>query len=93
MKIKQRAVSDTRILTIIPQNRRREGNGMFMKKLALILVCFCTLLALTACGKKCENGCGKNADPECMADMCDACCDYYMGLNGCYSRHYDSKWD
>ena len=62
-----------------------------MKKLMIIaIIC---ILMLTGCGKKCENGCGNAADPDCMADMCDDCCDYYMGLNGCYAKHYDSKWD
>lgn len=44
-------------------------------------------------GPECANGCGNSADPECMAEMCDNCCDYWMGLNGCYAKHYDSKWD
>lgn len=66
---------------------------MRVKKFALILVVICMMLSLTACGKKCANGCGNAADPECMAEMCDDCCDYWMGLNGCYKKHYDSKWD
>lgn len=57
------------------------------KKLALILAVLCLMMSLTACGAKCENGCGNAADKDCMADMCDKCCDYYMGLNGCYANH------
>lgn len=60
---------------------------MKYKRLVLVLVFICTLLSLTACSKKCANGCGNAADPECMAGMCDKCCDYYMGLNGCYAKH------
>ncbi len=58
-----------------------------MKKLGLILVLLCVMLSLAACSKECKNGCGKAANPDCMADMCDRCCDYFMGLNGCYSSH------
>lgn len=57
------------------------------KKFALILVIICMMLSLVACGKKCTNGCGNAADPQCMAGMCDRCCDYWMGLNGCYKSH------
>lgn len=65
---------------------------MKIKKLLLVLTILCMLM-LNGCGKKCENGCGNSADPDCMAGMCDDCCDYYMGLNGCRANHYDSKWD
>ena len=58
-----------------------------MKKIALILVAVCMVLSMTACGKKCANGCGNTANSQCMASMCDRCCDYWMGLNGCYYRH------
>ena len=57
------------------------------KKFTLILVVICMMLALTACGKKCANGCGSAADPQCMADMCDNCCNYWCGINGCYKDH------
>ena len=66
---------------------------MRLRKLFLLLGILGVMLSFTGCGKKCANGCGEKADPECMAEMCDDCCDYYMGLNGCYSKHYDSKWD
>lgn len=56
-------------------------------RFTLALVLICMMFSLVACGKKCENGCGKTANPKCMADMCDDCCDYWMGLNGCYSQH------
>lgn len=58
-----------------------------MRKFVLILIVMCIMLSLTACSKKCANGCGKEADPKCMAEMCDECCEYWMGLNGCYSEH------
>ena len=57
-----------------------------MKKTILIIM-ICTMLVLAGCTKQCENGCGNPADSQCMADMCDKCCDYYMGLNGCYRSH------
>ena len=60
---------------------------MKLKKLTLIFVVLSMLFTQTACGRKCENGCGNTANSACMADMCDRCCDYYMGLNGCYARH------
>lgn len=43
--------------------------------------------------KKSANGCGEMADSKCMAEMCDDCCDYYMGLNGCCSKDHNSKRD
>lgn len=58
-----------------------------MKKILVFLMAFCLMLCLAACGKKCENGCGNAADSQCMADMCDNCCEYWMGLNGCYKNH------
>lgn len=60
---------------------------MKSKRIVLMLVVLCMLLSLTGCGKKCANGCGKAADSDCMAEMCDECCDYWMGLNGCYRNH------
>lgn len=60
---------------------------MKFKKIAMILITVCMLFSLTACGKKCENGCGEAADPECWADMCVDCCDWYWGLNGCRANH------
>lgn len=58
-----------------------------MKKMALVLVVLSMVICLAGCGKKCENGCGDAADSQCMAGMCDNCCDYWMGLNGCYKDH------
>lgn len=60
---------------------------MTKRKIAFILVVLSMLLTLTGCGKKCANGCGNAADSKCMAEMCDQCCDYWMGLNGCYRDH------
>ena len=60
---------------------------MKYKMFALIITILCMLSLFTGCGKECANGCGAKADPNCMADMCDDCCDYWMGLNGCYANH------
>ena len=60
---------------------------MKFRKLTALFLIVCMLFTLTACGKKCSNGCGQAANPDCYADMCDKCCDYYMGLNGCYANH------
>ncbi len=60
---------------------------MKIRKFILALLIVCIMLAFAGCSTKCENGCGKAADPNCMADMCDKCCDYWMGLNGCYKSH------
>lgn len=60
---------------------------MKSKKCAIVVFALCMLLALTGCSKECANGCGKSADPDCYAEMCDSCCDYWMGLNGCRSNH------
>ena len=60
---------------------------MKIKKIALMLVLAALLVMLSACGKKCANGCGRAANPDCMAGMCDQCCDYWMGLNGCSRNH------
>lgn len=56
-------------------------------KLALLLVIGSLLLSLAGCAKECANGCGDKADPDCMAEMCDRCCDYWCGINGCYVNH------
>lgn len=60
---------------------------MRSKLIALILIVVCIFGILTGCGKECANGCGNSADTKCMAEMCDKCCDYWMGLNGCYRNH------
>lgn len=57
------------------------------KKMVCIIAVFCLILSPTACGKECANGCGESANSECMAEMCDRCCAYWMGLNGCYADH------
>lgn len=58
-----------------------------IKILLCVIMISSMVLSLTACGKECANGCGEKANPECMADMCDKCCAYWMGLNGCYADH------
>lgn len=60
---------------------------MKLKRFALILAVLCLLFSLTACSKECRNGCGEPADPDCYAEMCDKCCDWFCGLNGCYANH------
>ena len=60
---------------------------MRVKKVVLIIAVLCVLLSFTGCGKKCATGCGNSADPKCAAEMCDSCCDYYAGLNGCRASH------
>ncbi len=53
-------------------------------------VCIVVIVALVlGIGSKptCSNGCGEPADPNCMAGMCDDCCDYWLGINGCYRGH------
>ncbi len=60
---------------------------MNVKRFALIFVVFCLALSLAACSKKCSNGCGNAANSQCLAGMCDKCCDYWAGLNGCYKGH------
>jgi len=57
------------------------------RRIVLISNGLSMMLALTGCGKKCANGCGNSADSKCMAEMCDKCCDYWMGLNGYYRDH------
>lgn len=64
---------------------------IFKKTISMILIVITILAMLTmsSCGKaKCKNGCGNPADPDCMAGMCDDCCAYWCGLNGCYANHY-----
>lgn len=60
---------------------------MKIKKIVVLLVVIGMLFCTTACGKKCANGCGRDANPECWADMCDYCCAYWQGLNGCRANH------
>lgn len=62
------------------------------KRIMVLLIALSLMFAFAGCAKECANGCGDKADPDCMAEMCDKCCDYWMGLNGCYAKHYDSKW-
>lgn len=60
---------------------------MKTKMIVFLLVVVCMAGMFAGCGKKCANGCGAKADSSCMAEMCDNCCDYWMGLNGCYRSH------
>lgn len=58
-----------------------------IKMIICLFLILCMAMSVTACSKKCENGCGQVANPDCMAGMCDDCCAYWMGLNGCYRDH------
>lgn len=58
-----------------------------MKKAFMIILAVIITMSLTACGKECANGCGEKPDQQCMAEMCDKCCNYWMGINGCYKDH------
>ncbi len=58
-----------------------------VKKLSIIFVVITLLLTFTGCEKECANGCGEAADPECYAEMCDDCCDYWFIINGCRGNH------
>lgn len=60
-----------------------------MKKSFLIVFTMLVIMALCGCSKKCGAGCGENANPDCSAGMCDSCCAWYGGLNGC--RHTEFK--
>ena len=57
------------------------------KKIICFIAVLCMAISLTSCGKKCANGCGESANAKCMSEMCDRCCAYWMGLNGCYAEH------
>ena len=60
---------------------------MKIKLFALVLAIVCMMSTLTGCGKKCSL-CGENkADSKCAAEMCDDCCDFFKGLNGCFKDH------
>lgn len=60
---------------------------MYARKLVVILTILGFLLVLSGCGKKCVTKCGESADTKCAAQMCDRCCGYYKGLNGCFVNH------
>ena len=68
------------------------GNSVMKKVIRLMLAVMLAIIVLTlsGCGApECKNGCGEKSNPNCMADMCDKCCAYWSGLNGCYADHYD----
>ncbi len=58
---------------------------MVMRRLMGVFLLLCLLLG--GCSLPCENDCGRRSDPFCSADMCDECCDKWMGLNGCDREH------
>ena len=60
---------------------------MKVKRIVVLLVVIGMIFCMSACAKKCANGCGNPANPECWADMCDYCCAYWRGLNGCRANH------
>lgn len=49
---------------------------MKVKKFAVLLIAVAMIFCMTACSKKCANGCGRPANPNCLAGMCDTCCVY-----------------
>lgn len=58
-----------------------------MRRIICLSIVLCMALALMACGKECANGCGEKPNSKCMAEMCDQCCAYWLGMNGCYADH------
>lgn len=61
---------------------------MKVKKFAVLLIAVAMIFCMTACSKKCANGCGRPANPNCLAGMCDTCCVYWSGINGCRTSKY-----
>ncbi len=57
------------------------------RKISIMMLLIMMMFSLTACTQRCENGCGEKADSECWADMCDDCCQYWSGINGCRADH------
>ncbi len=65
-----------------------QGNKSVYKLVALLMaLLIVVVISLTAGTQKCANGCGEKADPKCWAEMCDDCCQYWSGINGCRTDH------
>lgn len=62
-----------------------------MKKAFLIGFTMLVIMELGGCAKKCSAGCGENANPNCSAGMCDNCCAWYSGSNGCRHTEFEEK--
>ena len=66
-------------------NRNSERGKTMKKKISVVILGVVMMMSLCACSKECGAGCGEKASPDCSAGMCDSCCSWYAGLNGC--RH------
>ena len=67
------------------KDTKEKEKSYMKKKISIVLLCVFVMVFMSACAKECRGGCGRKASPDCGAGMCDDCCDYYDGLNGC--RH------
>ncbi len=57
-------------------------------KIVVIAALIFSLASFAGCGaKECSLGCGNKADSSCEAEMCDDCCEFWAGFNGCDGRH------
>lgn len=59
------------------------------KRIFVAVMCVFMILSACACSKDCKAGCGEKANPKCSAGMCDSCCSYYDGLNGCMHTEFE----
>ena len=66
-------------------NRNSERGKTMKKKISVVILGVVMMMSLCACSKECGAGCGEKASPDCSAGMCDSCCNWYAGFNGC--RH------
>lgn len=59
-----------------------------LAKIAVIIALVFSLVAVAGCSaKECALNCGNKADSRCEAEMCDDCCDFWAGFNGCDGNH------
>ena len=76
-----------------PQKKRTEiqkGEKAMKKKISVVILGVVMVLCLCACSaKQCSAGCGEKANPNCSAGMCDGCCRWYAGFNGCRHTEFD----
>ncbi len=59
------------------------------KKIGIVVLCLILIVSMCSCSKKCAGGCGNNASSDCGAGMCDDCCAYYGGFNGCRHTQFE----